>query len=893
MGSSKKIKNKYCSIDNLINEADVEQAFLRRLLEDMGFSDSEIRPKDALSKLVIGGMRGEKYERYRPDFAIKIGQKIVAIIEAKTPEENLKDHFWQPAAYSRLINGEYRGSNPVKYFVLSNGIETWVYNWDENSPALKIKFADFIDSSVTFKKLITNYGKESFKKSKDGEEVRETLEFTKNNLSEVNQAFAWCHQHIYKKDNISQSEAFSEFVKLISLKLLSDRYLKEEFPGILAEDNFSVPASKVKFSTFWIESQKGNTSNPIDKIQFQQFINEMERDIATGLRKRIFERNDHIRLKEETILGVVKKLESIYLFGIDADLNGRLFETFLNATMRGKDLGQYFTPRSVVKLGVRLCQLKVHSSNGSGIPKSDTVMDACCGTGGFLIDVLADMWKKVDAKTNLSTNEKDRIKKEIANNNLLGIDISSGPNLSRVARLNMYLHGDGGTRIFHTDALDKDLAEFDTDSNELLNEKRELRNLLLDENLIDVVLTNPLFAKVYERDTENEKRILNGYEIAKTEGGTFRNSLKSSLLFIERYYDVLRPGGKLITVIDDGILSGKDYAWFRKYIRDKFIIRAVISLPGDAFQRSKARVKTSYIIAEKKIDSNHVQSPVFMYPCKYVGVDDSARQRTLPIDRVNREKAREEIETVLNEYEQFQNGNGNKKYIVDSSRIADRMDVKNCLMRIGRSVEEWKSSGFDLYTLDEVLEEKVFDETEIINTKEADEFLTLLVVRYSGLPEAGDEILSSDSTYSKLYRVSTGDVVISNIAASYGSVAVVPEELDGCVISSEYTVLQSKSDFDPEILQIILRSPEIRSDILLGSTGANRTRMKWDLIKDIQIPYPDNKLVKKVKFLLEKAKEAKKIAYESELEGVSALENYFSLDNQEAQDVIAAFKPPK
>ena len=368
-------------------------------------------------------------------------------------------------------------------------------------------------------------------KLKNGEEVHETLEFTNNNLSEVNQAFAWCHQHIYRKDNISQSEAFSEFVKLISLKLLSDRYLKEEFPGILAEDTFKVPASKVKFSTFWIESQKGNTSNPIDKIQFQQFINEMERDIATGVRKRIFEEDDHIRLKEETILGVVKKLESIYLFGIDADLNGRLFETFLNATMRGKDLGQYFTPRSVVKLGVRLCQLKVHSSNGSGVPKTDIVMDACCGTGGFLIDVLADMWKKVDAKTNLSISEKDRIKKEIANNNLLGVDISSGPNLSRVARLNMYLHGDGGTRIFHTDALDKELVEFDTDSNELLNEKRQLKDLLSDENLIDVVLTNPPFAKVYERDTDNEKRILNGYEIAKTDGGTFRNSLKSSLLF--------------------------------------------------------------------------------------------------------------------------------------------------------------------------------------------------------------------------------------------------------------------------------------------------------------------------------------------------------------------------
>ncbi|QNA43698.1 N-6 DNA methylase [Lacibacter sediminis] len=886
-----KVKNKYCSQNDFHNEADIEQVFVRRLLEDFGFSDSDIRPKNALSQLTVGGMRGSGYERYRPDFAIKLGTKIVTIIEVKAPTENLKNHFWQPAAYTRLINGEYRGSNPVKFFILTNGLEFWVYNWDENNPFLKLDFSDFEDSNTNFKKLSKLLAKSNLGKNTEGYSG-DIIKFTKNNLSEVNQAFSWCHQHIYRKDNISQSEAFSEFVKLISLKLLSDRKIKEEFPGVLAEDYFEIPAKKVKFSTHWIQSQKGNTVNPIDNIQFQQFINEMEREIAKGERKRIFEKEDHIRLKEETILGVVKKLESIYLFGIDADLNGRLFETFLNATMRGKDLGQYFTPRSVVKLGVKLCQIKV-LSNKHGIAHTDTIMDACCGTGGFLIDVLADMWKKVDEKTNLSNSDKDLVKKSIANNNLIGIDISSGPNLSRVARLNMYLHGDGGTRIFHTDALDKELLEFDTDSNELVMEKRQLRSILQDQNLVDIVLTNPPFAKVYERETENEKRILGSYEIGKGEGGVLRNSIKSSLLFIERYYDILKPGGKLVTIIDDGILSGKDYGWFRNYIRSRFLIKAVISMPGDAFQRSKARVKTSYLIAEKRTTEQQEQPPVFMYPCKFVGVDDSARQRTLPIDAMNREKAREEIQVLVDEYEKFQNGNGNSKYIVDASRIEDRMDVKNCLMKIGRSVSLWKRKGYNIFPIQEVLEEKKFSDDDIIFTKDCDDFVTLLLVRYSGLAEAGEEIVASDTTYSKLYRVRSGDLVISNIAASYGSMAVVPLELDGCVVSNEYTILRTKKGFHPNIVQIILRSPEIRSDILLGSTGANRTRMKWDLIKNISIPYPDGQLEKKILGLIDKAEEAKKLAQRTAEESVFTLENSFNLNNTQALDVIAAFKPPK
>ena len=47
------------------------------------------------------------------------------------------------------------------------------------------------------------------------------------------------------------------------------------------------------------------------------------------------------------------------------NLNGRLFETLLNTTMRGKDLGQYFTPRSVVKLGVKLARLRADRENST------------------------------------------------------------------------------------------------------------------------------------------------------------------------------------------------------------------------------------------------------------------------------------------------------------------------------------------------------------------------------------------------------------------------------------------------------------------------------------------------------------------------------------------------
>ncbi len=892
------IKNNYCQLEDLHNEADVEQLFICRLLSALHYPDAAIRPKDSLSNLIVGGMRGVPQGEYRPDFALKKQRRIRWIIEAKAPDEPLDRHVWQPKGYCMLLNGEFHDSNPTKYYMLTNGKKTRLYRWDRNAPEMELDFTDFVDGNTAFEKLQQlvawdnlNIGHE------EATNINCDFCIVKESLSEVNAAFAWCHQHIYKKDNISQGEAFSEFVKLVALKLMSDRQIKDRHPEALAEKAIYVPSGEVKFSTKWIDAELENSPNPMSDIQFKSFVAKMEAEIARGERKRFFDADEKIKLKAETIYGVVQKLEKMFLFGIDADLNGRLFETFLNATMRGKDLGQFFTPRSLVKLGVRLAQIKVHARTEDGTYHTDSIIDACCGTGGFLIDVFAEMLGKAEAKTNLSRTEKDRLIETIRKKKIVGIDIGKGPNLSRVARLNMYLHGDGGTRIFNTDALDKDPQILDTDEIELIKEKEELQQIFADRSeYFDIAITNPPFAKVYERSLDSEKRVLNQYKIGKDENGNVRASVKSSLLFIERYFDLLKVGGRLITVIDDGILSGREYAWFRTFIREKFLVRAVISMPGDAFQRSKARVKTSFLILEKRDESaNPVQEqpPVFMYACKYVGNDDPSRQRTLPIDTVLREKAKQEINDVCKEYDLYCAGQGNTKYIVSPEKIGDRLDVKNCLLIKGRSVKVWEDKGYSVYKISDVLRQKTFTNTNTIITKDSEEIVRQIIVRYNGSIDFGEEITACDTQYSKLYMVNTGDIVISNIAASYGSIAVVPEELDGCVVSNEYTVLRAKEPYNEKILKCILRSPELRSEILLSSTGSNRTRMQWDSFKEISLIYPD---IDTEKQMLEAIEYAEKLEAELNLvkhKAATIVEQTYNLASGEVCNILEAFKPPK
>src|SRR5207247_2268607 len=120
-------------------------------------------------------------------------------------------------------------------------------------------------------------------------------------------------------------------------------------------------------------------------------------------------------------------------------------------TMRGRELGQFFTPRSVVKLMVRMAVL--NATKG----KMDKVIDACCGSGGFLIEVLTEMRNRIRANKTLSITEKDDLIETLANECLYGLDFGKNPPIARIARINMYLHGDGGSRIYYADALDKHL----------------------------------------------------------------------------------------------------------------------------------------------------------------------------------------------------------------------------------------------------------------------------------------------------------------------------------------------------------------------------------------------------------------------------------------------------
>lgn len=120
------------------------------------------------------------------------------------------------------------------------------------------------------------------------------------------------------------------------------------------------------------------------------------------------------------------------------DYLGRFYGEFMSYSGGdGQTLGIVLTPKHITQLFCDLLDLKI----------SDTVLDPCCGTGGFLIAAMHNMLKLTDDPI-----ERNHIKKE----QLYGIESQS--RMFTVATTNMILRGDGKSNLENADFLKENPA---------------------------------------------------------------------------------------------------------------------------------------------------------------------------------------------------------------------------------------------------------------------------------------------------------------------------------------------------------------------------------------------------------------------------------------------------
>ena len=350
------------------------------------------------------------------------------------------------------------------------------------------------------------------------------------------------------------------------------------------------------------------------------------------------------RLKDDFVIEhFIEVFEQYHFYTTKIDGLGAAYEVLGQLSGKDTKAGQFFTPENVVNFMVQLAELH----------EKDVVLDPACGPGRFLTYAMEDMIKKVEGKR----NETDLIE-DIKHNQLYGAD--DDPLVSKLAKMNMYIHGDGKTNIFARDGLKLD--EFDGKFDVILTNPPlgdvSYKHPSYDENFrtkrMSVVpkksITDEKIKRLsnqLEKTKDNKKAEVIQKEITKLEADkengreefeSTGNQMKGGALFINACYYYLNEerdsdelpewrGGKFITIIDEGVLNTDDYDNVRDFIKENFYIKAVISLTQDTFVPvSKTPAKTSIIYLIKKEDPDaKQQEPTFYAHASKVGKDTKGR----------------------------------------------------------------------------------------------------------------------------------------------------------------------------------------------------------------------------------------------------------------------------
>jgi len=218
-----------------------------------------------------------------------------------------------------------------------------------------------------------------------------------------------------------------------------------------------------------------------------------------------------------------------------SDLLGSAYEFLINmfAESAGKKGGDFYTPRDVIRLMVRILKPTPGMS----------IYDPTCGSGGMLIISREYIEQSGGDPTNLR---------------LCG-QVNDASAWS-ICKLNMMLHGITGADIQHEDTL---LHPLHRDAGEL--------------ERFDRVLANPPFSQNYTRtNMEFPERFRWGW--CPTSGK------KGDLMFIQHMLSVCKTGGVVVTVMPHGVLfRGGPEKEIRKAFLRQDSIEAIIGLPPNLF----------------------------------------------------------------------------------------------------------------------------------------------------------------------------------------------------------------------------------------------------------------------------------------------------------------------
>lgn len=486
------------------------------------------------------------------------------------------------------------------------------------------------------------------------------------------------------------------------------------------------------------------------------------------------------------------------------DLLNDVFGTFLASSFHEeKELGQYLTPTEVVRFMVSIALHALTAQERVDLyglaPGTDFgyVLDPCCGVGSLLAEFTRS--SHATRRHSIGTSEEPEWYRRLVGDTIVGIDKSS--RMLQFCQANLAMFGVPVRRLCLADglALPGDLS-------------KDL------SGRVGLILTNPPFGAEVEVD-----RLVDGGTTAFK--GRSGRKISSEVAFLSQYLAWLRPGGQLVAVVPDSVLTNRGiYQEVREQLADAATILSVISLPAPTFGMSGTTTKTSILHLRRK--------PTKGNPKTFVGICDDIGYRV-----VSRGTQRQRVRSGPGDLPRILDGFlGRSTFAnvakVESIHTSHRWDAQ---YHIGRAEADSSSTLRESYVEVSAIAAVVNDHVDPRRLGKPFKYIEI-----SGLstPEvlATAGLLMPESTPSRArQRVAKGDVLVSTVRPERGAVAVVPADLDGAICTTGIVALRTKV-VDPFLLACVLRSPYCTAQLSSQATGIAYPTANAKDILSIRIP---------------------------------------------------------
>ena len=507
------------------------------------------------------------------------------------------------------------------------------------------------------------------------------------------------------------------------------------------------------------------------------------------------------------------------------------------------NLSQYFTPASLIDTMLQMV----------APGPTEKVADPAMGTADFLTATLNYCAARGD---------------DDAFGRIYGVD--SDPSAYDLAVVNMILNRDGQANLRLEDSIE--------------NHQRWAEEM-------DVVLCNPPFGA---RTIETRAGVLEAYELGhQWRSGdasepwvmtdTVAGSQQLGILFIERCWKMLRPGGRLAIILPEGYLSTGKHTYLRQWILEHFIVRSLVELPRRIFVKSDVDLRSNILVAAKRVPGEIVPAyPIHASMVRRVGYQLGGDFRPLPLrdiatgipirDSTNDIVLESDFRRVLDDFDvtpRKLTADWRGATVADiESRVDFDMKPRRLTPSALENVRRLRTEGaVRLSEIAKVLDEKV----DLLKDIGPSEFRRVVegqdirAVEGLVIPHDAERCWAiAERKQSKVYELKDRDIIVGLVRPERRNIGMLLDGGSDVVGSPDglavVRVREGKEEQYPMAwLFAVLRAEQSRLQFWTESGGTSYGKLRPEQIRNVLVPVPTSNerraTARKVEAWIERAKE--------------------------------------